>query len=216
MFRLNSRSYKSVLNVVSIATLLSFSLLLSATERALEEVVVTAQKREQSLNDVPISVVAISGEEISKGNIENLEDLSAKLPAITVTEAAAGDQIFIRGIGSGINSGFEQSVGTFIDGVYFGRGRQSVSQFLDIDHVEVLKGPQSTYFGNNTIGGAINILARKPGTKWEGYVNALYEVEHDEYDLQIAGGGPVNDVLGVRIAGRYRNIDGWLKKHIQW
>ena len=178
---------------------------------SLDEIVVTAQKREQGLQDVPISITVIDGEQISKGNIENMADLSAQIPSVTISEAAAGDQLFIRGIGSGINPGFEQSVGLFIDGIYFGRGRQSLGLLSDLERVEVLKGPQSTYFGNNTIAGAVNITTKKPGTEWEAYVNSLYEAEHEEVDLQFGIGGPVNDQLGVRIAGRYRDIGGWLE-----
>lgn len=181
-----------------------------AYSQALEEVVVTAQKRDESLQDVPVSVFAVEGGNIEKQGIEGLADLSAQIPNVTVTEAAAGDQLFIRGVGSGINPGFEQSVGTFIDGVYFGRGRQSVTQFLDVQLVEVLKGPQSTYFGNNAIAGALNITTKKPGNELEYNLNATHEFNHNEYDVQGGIGGPITENFGVRIAGRYRDIEGWL------
>ncbi len=183
----------------------------TAYSAQLEEVIVTAQKRAQSLQDVPISVAAMSGDKIQSSGMEGLSDLTVQMPNITITEAAAGDQMFIRGIGSGINPGFEQSVGTFIDGVYFGRGRQSVSSFMDIELVEVLKGPQSTYFGNNTIAGAINITTQKPTGDFEGYVSGLHEFNHGESDVQFGFGGPVSDQVGYRIAGRYREIDGWVE-----
>ena len=118
----------------------------------------TAQKREQSLQDVPISVVAVSGEHISDQGYGELADITASLPNVTVNQAALGDVLFIRGVGSGFNVGFEQSVATFIDGVYFGRGLQSRNAFLDIERVEVLRGPQVTFFGNNAIAGALNIV----------------------------------------------------------
>ena len=87
---------------------------------------------------------------------------------VHVAEASGGTNLFIRGIGSGVNYGFEQSVGTFVDGVYFGRGRSARGKFLDLERVEVLKGPQSTLFGKNTIAGAINITTGQPTEEFEG------------------------------------------------
>lgn len=177
----------------------------------IEEIVVTAQKREQRLQDVPISVVAVSGDDIQQQNIVQLEDLSAQIPNVHISESAIGDKLFIRGIGSGINAGFEQSVGSFVDGVYFGRSLQSRGQFLDVERVEVLRGPQSTYFGNNTIGGALNITTRSPGTEWDGYVSGLYEAELNGYHVEAAAGGPVTETFGVRAAFLASGVEGWLK-----
>ena len=181
----------------------------SNAQLLLEEIVVTAQKRAQNLQDVPISVLAVSGEEISRQGFKRLEDVTSLMPNVTVTEAALGDQLFIRGIGSGLNIGFEQSVGTFIDGVYFGRGLQSRNIFLDIERLEVLRGPQSTFFGNNAIAGAMSITTRGPSEAWEGYVSGLYEDGTGTKNIDVAVGGPISDTLGIRIAGRYSDQDGW-------
>ena len=135
--------------------------------QALEEVVVTATKRVEGLQDVPIAISVMSGEAIEERGLSSLEDLTVYMPNIHVAEGGAGTQLFIRGIGSGINYGFEQSVGTFIDGVYYGRGRSARGRFLDIERVEVLKGPQSTLFGKNTIAGAINITTARPTDEFE-------------------------------------------------
>ncbi|MCC7410942.1 MAG: TonB-dependent receptor [Gammaproteobacteria bacterium] len=183
--------------------------------QVLEEVVVTAQKREQSLQDVPISVIAIGGDKIQTQSIGALEDLSAYVPNVTITRAATGDQLFIRGIGSGFNPGFEQSVGQFIDGIYHGRGFQSRSQFLDVERVEVLRGPQSTYFGNNTIAGALNITTRKPTEEVEGYVDAFFEPDLGERSIDFALGGPITPTLAGRVATRFSGIDGWLQNTAQ-
>jgi iron complex outermembrane recepter protein len=128
------------------------SMVLGATASAapLEEILVTAQKREQNLQDVPISVAAISGEKIQNKGYTRLEDVSSSIPTLHVGEAQITSQIFIRGIGSGVNAGFEQSVGTYVDGVYFGRGRQSRGTLFDIERVEVLKGPQGTLIITST------------------------------------------------------------------
>ena len=95
-------------------------------DRVLEEIIVTAQKREQGLREVPISISVIDGQEIKDNAILELEDLSAQVPGFTVTEAAIATLAYVRGLGSGINQGFEQSVGMYIDGVYAGRGRQGI------------------------------------------------------------------------------------------
>ncbi|MCC6203210.1 MAG: TonB-dependent receptor [Gammaproteobacteria bacterium] len=176
----------------------------------IEEIVITAQKREQRLQDVPISVVAMDGEDIRQQNLVQIEDLSAQVPNVHISESAIGDKLFIRGIGSGINSGFEQSVGTFVDGVYYGRSLQTRAQVLDVERVEVLRGPQSTYFGNNTIGGALNITTRNPGDSWNGYVSGLYEAELDGYHVEAVGGGPVTDGFGIRAAVLASGTEGWL------
>jgi len=116
------------------ASALSLSSL--AADFTLEEVIVTAQKRAQSLQDVPISVSAVGGEKLAEAGIENLQDLSAYVPNLKIVEGGFVPQMFIRGIGSGSNQGFEQSVGTYSDGVYMGRSMQSRSSFMDLERVE--------------------------------------------------------------------------------
>lgn len=175
----------------------------------LEEIIVTAQKREQSLQDVPISVVAVSGDEISAKGYGELNDITTALPNVTVNESALGDVLFIRGIGSGANIGFEQSVATFIDGVYFGRGLQSRNAFLDIERVEVLRGPQVAFFGNSAIGGALNIATRNPNEEFEGEFTLAYEDGTDKVTSELTAGGPLSETLGARIALRYLDQDGW-------
>jgi len=177
---------------------------------AVPEIVVTAQARNESAQSVPISVAVVGGADIEKTSITNLSEMTAQLPSVKITEAAAGDQLFIRGVGSGLNPGFEQSVGTFIDGIYYGRGRQSSGQMLDVERVEVLKGPQSIYFGNNTIGGALNIATRKPGDELEGFFQGMHEFNADEWDAQGAVTLPITQQASVRLAGRYNDLGGWL------
>lgn len=181
-----------------------------ASAQVLEEIVVTAQKRVQSLQDVPISVTAISGAKIQRDGIQRLDDLSIYVPNLTVREGFAGETIAIRGFGSNQNPSFEQAVSTFIDGVYFGRGKQSLASFLDLERVEVLRGPQSTFFGNNAIAGALNLTTKKPGDENEGYVNVSYNPDDSEMDIQAAYGGPISKNLSGRIAIKYLDSDGWL------
>ncbi|GAB3287549.1 TonB-dependent receptor [Parahaliea aestuarii] len=176
----------------------------------LEEVIVTAQKRAQSLQDVPVAVTAIDGEKIGDLGIKRLDDLTMYTPTVMVTEGTGEDQIFIRGVGSGVNKGFEQSVGMFIDGLYYGRGRSSKAGFLDLERVEILKGPQGILFGKNTIAGAMNITTRNPGLEAEGFVNATYEIETNEKTVEAAYGGPLSDTFGARLAVRASELDGWI------
>ena len=128
----------------------------------IEEVVVTAQKREQSLQDVPISITAISGERIQDAAINSFNDLDNYIPNFQVSENAIATSITMRGISVGANQSFEQSVGTFVDGVYLGRMRQIRLGFFDLEQVEVLRGPQSVLFGKNTLAGAVNIRSASP------------------------------------------------------
>lgn len=183
----------------------------SAQNLVLEEVIVTAQKRAQSLQDVPISVRVISGEKIKNAGIMNLEELSLFVPNVTISQNVNTSNLFIRGVGSGVNQAFEQSVGTFIDGVYMGRAYQSRAPFFDLAAVEVLKGPQSILFGKNTIAGAIVIRTAKPTNELEGYVSALYEPDHGEQVLSGVISGPLTENVSGRLAVQTSEFDGFIR-----
>ncbi len=144
----------------------------------LEEIVVTAQKREEGLSRVPISISAVAGEAITDKGTANLEQLSASVPNLRITQTGIANRIAIRGISSGDNKGFEQSAAMFVDGIYYGRDQLVRMPIVDVARVEVLRGPQPTLFGKNAIAGAISIINNKPGYDFEGSVNASYEFEH--------------------------------------
>jgi len=178
--------------------------------QALEEVIVTAQKRAENLQDVPISVSTMSGEKIQDNTILNFAALADFVPSLHIADAPVNTNIYMRGIGSGNNRGFEQSVGMYLDGVYLGRGRQYRSALMDIERVEVLRGPQGTLFGKNTVAGAINIASASPivGDGPSGEINASVEENGGSiYEGFIQGGG---DTLAVRAAFRYRETDGYI------
>jgi iron complex outermembrane recepter protein len=180
---------------------------------ALEEIVVTAQKREESLQDVPASIQAVTGEKIAQTNIGRLEELATLVPNFSIQQAPIGDKINIRGIQSGDNAGLEQSVGTFVDGVYRGRGVQTRFAFLDLARVEVLRGPQGTLFGKNTIGGAINITSARPTQELSGALAGSYTFDGvREYEVEGHISGSLSDTIRARLAGVYRNLDrGYLR-----
>lgn len=177
----------------------------------LEEVIVTAQKRAQNLQDVPVSVSTVSGDKIEALGIGRLDELTAYTPGVVNAEASSGAVLYIRGIGSGGNKGFEQSVGTYIDGIYYGRDRSSRNGMFDLQMVEVLKGPQSILFGKNTIAGAINMTSRNPTNESDGYVKLSYEYATKEKVAEAVYGGMLTDTFGVRLAVRYAEMDGWMK-----
>jgi iron complex outermembrane recepter protein len=176
----------------------------------LEEVVVTATKRAVGMQDVPIAMSVMGGDKIEKNSISNLEDLSIYMPSVHIGESGSANQVFIRGIGSGNNQGFEQSVGTFIDGVYYGRARNSRAAFLDLERVEVLKGPQSTLFGKNTIAGAINITTAKPTDEFTGYVEGTYDETLGGTGVTAMVSGPLSDTVRGRLVAKTYEDDGWM------
>ena len=176
----------------------------------LEEVLVTAQKRTESLQDVPISISAMSGAKIEEQGITNLEELTLYIPNVNINQGQATPNLYIRGVGSGTNAGFEQSVGMYIDGVYSGRGAlAAVPLTMDLERVEVLKGPQGILFGKNTIGGAINITTAKPTFENEGMVEGLYSDDHGEQIYTAMLNGEITEKVAGRLAVRYDGMDGW-------
>jgi outer membrane receptor protein involved in Fe transport len=169
-------------------------------------VVVTARKRGELSQDIPMFITTVGESEIRETAISNLADLSTTVPNLMIGEAGVSTNLFVRGIGSGVNQGFEQSVGTFVDGIYMGRGFQARAPFLDVDLVEILKRPQGVLFGKNTIAGALNIRTAEPTDTFEGYATAMYEPVHGEQVVTAVVSGPLSRTLAVRHSG----LDGYL------
>ena len=180
----------------------------SGDELLLEEVVVTAQKRIESLQDVPIAVSAVGGDKIRELNISTMSELSLLVPSLHIGQAASGDMIVIRGVGSGRNQGFEQSVGLFFDGVYGGRGRLTRTALFDVAQVEVLKGPQGVLFGKNTIGGAISVRSESPTDEVSGYVRAGYDFEQSGRTVDGVISGGLSESVKGRLSVRYADGEG--------
>ncbi|MEJ2532648.1 MAG: TonB-dependent receptor [Halioglobus sp.] len=178
--------------------------------QTLEEVVVTATLRSESLQDVPISMIAMSGETIKDMNITRAEEFAVDMPAVTISQNPIFNFIFIRGVGTpGANQGMEQSVAIFHDGIYMGRHQLSRAPFMDLERVEVLRGPQSILFGKNTIGGAISLITAKPTQELEGMISGTYG-EYGEKELTGYVSGPITDTLSGRFAARGYEMDGYL------
>jgi outer membrane receptor protein involved in Fe transport len=177
----------------------------------LEEIVVTAQQRAQSLQDVPVSVSVISAQKISNAGIVDLESLSAYVPNFSINDAGVSNTITIRGISSGLNAGFEQSVGMYNDGVFYGRAQLARLPLFDLERVEVLRGTQSILFGKNSIAGAVSMISAKPTDEFEGSFTALYEPDAEEEDLRLVLSGPLTDNLRGRLSIMDRRQEGYFK-----
>lgn len=210
------RKYISVLAITVAGLVLTNTILAQeiaqeiTTERVLEEITVTAQYREQGLQDVPISVSAVTGEMMTKTALQKAEDIQFLVPNFNMTETGISTSVFIRGIGSGINQGFEQSVGYYIDGIHYGRGQQSRMPFLDLERVEVLRGPQSILFGKNSVAGALNVTTAKPTDEFEGSIFVSTETEDGETIVEGVLSGPFSDNVRARVAARTRDSDGYI------
>lgn len=175
----------------------------------LQEIVVTAQRRTERLQDVPISAQVVGSRSLEQKNFNSLDDLTTIIPGVKVLDSGPTSNLYIRGIGSAGNPSFDQSVATFSDDIYHGRARMSLGNFLDLDRIELLKGPQSTFFGNNAIAGAINMVSKKPGDEFEASARALYGM-FDTYAFEGAAGGPVSSSVGVRLALAENGTGGWI------
>ena len=173
------------------------------------DIIVTAQGREQRLKDVPVSASVVSGATLERKDLRSLTDLTARLPDVKITAGQSSDVLSIRGVGSGQNPGLEQSVATFVDEVYRARSRAIRATIFDVDRVEVLKGPQITFFGANAIAGALNITTRKPSETFGVNATALYGTDN-EYLFEAGVTGPITDTLSGRVAGRANGMDDFV------
>jgi iron complex outermembrane receptor protein len=177
----------------------------------LEEVIVTAQKRAQNLQDVPISVQAFTGEKLAESGIKDVFDLQTNAPGLTVdqNQNATTSNFSIRGIGTGGNNfGFESAVGLYVDGVYRSRQSSMINQLVDIQSVDILRGPQGTLFGRNTLAGAIQFSTVKPDHEGSGFA----EVTVGNYGLLNLSGAAsisaIEDILAFRVTGFSSERDG--------
>ena len=178
----------------------------------LEEIVVTATKRVQTLQDVPLSVSVTSEATLEHAHIRDLIDLQSVVPSLQVSQFNAVGQtnFVIRGFGNGSgNDGIESSVGVFVDGVYRSRTSSALDDLPEVERIEVLRGPQSTLFGKNVSAGAINIVTVKPQYKFGGSA----EIDFGNYSLKQGRAtitGPITDTLAVRLSGNADLRDGYL------
>ena len=182
----------------------------------LEEIVVTARKREESLQDVPISIVTLSGDELRKNGVQRMDYLAATVPNLHYSHTpSAVDLLYVRGIGSAVNFGFETAVGMVVDGFYYGKTKIGRSAFLDLERIEILKGPQGAVLGKNNSAGAVNMTTAKPTDEFEGAITLTGNFEGNRgYSTEGYVSGPLTDKLRGRVSMRYDNYDGFIKNVI--
>lgn len=179
--------------------------------QVLEEITVTAQRRVQSIQEVPISLEAFSGATLTKEGFRAIEDLSNFSPSVEIDVRTQDQDVSIRGMGTtGNNLGLEQAVPIFVDGVHFGRTSMVMGAFLDLERVEVLRGPQPIAFGQNATAGAFSLVTNKPTPEWEGDLTAEYG-NWGRMSVEGGVGGPITDTIGIRVAGQYDTLDGYLR-----
>lgn len=179
---------------------------------ALEEVLITTQRRQENLQDVPISVSVMQGDTLERLQVRGFEDVEDFVPNLVVQETLGSYSINIRGLGTGAaNLAFDQSVGLFVDGVYAGRSRLFMAPFLDIERIEIARGPQGALFGKNTIAGAVSVITAQPSDEPEGQLRAGFEMEHGGTDLLAILSGPLSERLKGRFAASFRDIDGYVE-----
>lgn len=182
----------------------------SSSNNSISEIIVTATKREQTLQDVPISVAVTGQQTIERAQVRDLIDLQSVVPSLKVSQFNATGQtnFVIRGFGNGNgNDGIESSVGIFIDGVYRSRSAAALDDLPEVERIEVLRGPQSTLFGKNVSAGAISIVTKKPQYEFGGKIEGTY----GNYNAQQLRGtitGPLSDTVAVRVSGSYNKRDG--------
>ncbi|MGN7932404.1 TonB-dependent receptor [Sphingopyxis sp. 22461] len=174
------------------------------------DIIVTAQKREQNLQDVPVAISVVSGAQLERSNVNSAEQLFQRVPTLTFRKGNTNKDsaLSIRGVGTiSFSSGVEPSVSTVIDGVVYARTGQQTSDFLDVERIEVLRGPQGSLFGKNASAGVINIVSREPGNELGGYVDAAW-YEGNEYRIRGSVGGPLGDGLRASLTGFWSQYDG--------
>jgi outer membrane receptor protein involved in Fe transport len=178
--------------------------------QALEEIVVTAQRREQSLQEVPISIEAFSGQELQQQGYRTIDDLAEFSPSVEIEVRMQDQNISVRGFGTvGSSLALEQAAPIFVDGVVLGRTSLIKGALFDLERIEVLRGPQPVFFGQNAVAGAFSLVTRKPTDDWEG--NVMAEVGNfGRMTVEGGIGGPLTDTLGIRVAGKYDDFDGFL------
>ena len=179
-------------------------------------IIVTATLREADVQDIPLAVTAVAPEALERQGVNDIKLLSSISPSFNIQSSQTetqGTSIKIRGVGTtGNNTGLESSVGVFIDGVYQSRPGVALGDLLDLERLEILRGPQGTLFGRNTSAGALNVTTKRPNlNRIEGFANASYG-NFEYFNVQGGVSVPITEgVAGIRLSGAYRKRDGFLR-----
>ena len=186
-------------------------------ESALEEIVVTAERRETALQDTPISIIAMSSETLDRKGIEDLADIALFTPNLAI-KGSRGDgnnqpSFLIRGIAGGGGATSERGVALYIDGIYVPRTNGSIFKVFDIERVEVLRGPQGTLFGRNSTGGAIRLFTKQPAKEFDSYIGYRRQLRSAKISGMV--NVPVSDNFALRAQAAYLDEDGYVERGTQ-
>jgi iron complex outermembrane receptor protein len=180
-----------------------------------DEIIVTAQKREERLQDVPISISVVSPEQLAAFGMNEATDLQYVVPGLTLINASStrNSGFFVRGIGTSSFSSesIEGSTAFVVDGVVLGQSGASFADLPDIERIEVLRGPQGTLFGKNASAGVVNVTTRDPGDEFEGKISGTWAWPGDDRRIAAYIGGPIADGVGFTLSGRINKRDGYVK-----
>lgn len=209
-------------NLKLTAGISAFAVIASLTSPAfaqaeLDTIIVTATKRATGLQDTPIAITAVSAQKLERQNVDDISEIASFTPNLTfdttapVSGLSSGAIVFIRGVGqTDFQLTTDPGVGTYVDGVYASRSAGGVLDVLDLERVEVLRGPQGTLFGRNTIGGAISLVSKRPEDVFGGHA-AITAGSRNRFDLAASVNVPLSDNLRTRISLSSRNQDGYVK-----
>jgi iron complex outermembrane recepter protein len=178
-----------------------------------DEIIVTARKREETLLDVPVAATAITGDVLAQRGINSVREAALLSPGLNINSDGTGRAfVAIRGVGVTLVQSVQPGVGLFIDGVYQPNTSYLNNPLVDVERIEVLRGPQGTLYGKNTLGGAINVITRQPGNELAVRANASYAGPDNQMQISGSISTPIiEDKLAVRIAAGHREQDGFLR-----
>lgn len=209
MKKLMKRRLYAAASIVSLAAATPNAMAQAAPEGAssvgVEDIVVTAQKRSENLQDVPASITALNEKALELRQIGSLSDLQGQVPSLVVGNLFGTNLITLRGISTGLTSGTDDpSVATHVNGAYQPRSRSIDVAMVDLERVEVLAGPQGTLYGRNATGGAVNYVLRGPSDEFEGELTGRVG-NYERYGVSGSVSGPLGDKVGIRVTGLYDN-----------
>ncbi len=196
--------------IATVVLAMSYGAFAHAADQVLEEIVVTARKQAETLQDVPVTVAALTEADLDRYNITNLVDAAKMVPNMVIAHGGSGNgsSLRLRGIGSSsISAAFDHSVAINLDGVVVNRGRFIHNSYMDMGQLEVLKGPQSLYFGKSATAGVVSITTNDPGSEFEFQASGGVETEYQGTFGEIILSGPLTDTLGARLAVGYTKND---------
>ena len=180
-----------------------------------EEVIIQGEQMTDQVLDDLVSVSAIDAEKLADAGIENVEDVAAYVPNLVLTQSITGTNIFIRGIGSGVNQGFDQSVGLYADGVPLPRANMARSPFLDLAGVQVLRGPQYVLDGNFSIAGSVHMLSNLSLDEFKAGIDLNYQPAQNDRKILLTAGGPINDWFAINAVVQSKKSDGYMENVFQ-